>query len=320
MADQENNAHLFNHIKTNHMNRIKDFEVIIIGGSYAGMSAAMALGRSLRQVLIIDGGRRCNYQTPHAHNFLTHDGEKPGVIAEKAKTEVLSYDTITWVDDVAVSGTKTADGFTINTVNNKTYTAQKLLFATGIKDIMPEIPGFSACWGISVVHCPYCHGYEFRGAQTAILAEGKKALHLISLVSNLTKDLSLLTKEKEAFSPAEREKLDLHHIDIIEDELTEIVHENGNIKHLCFKNGSQKEVKALYAAVPFVQSSAIPMSLGCELTENGHIKVDGMQATTVNGVYACGDNSSMLRSIANAVYGGNLAGAMLNKALTDEQF
>jgi thioredoxin reductase len=302
------------------MKGTKHFEVIIIGGSYAGLSAAMALGRSLRHVLIIDSGLRCNRQTPHSHNFLTQDGEDPSVIAGKAKKEVLNYDTLEWIDDLAVSGSKTEDGFTITTHKGDEFSSKKLLFASGIKDIMPEIPGFAACWGISVVHCPYCHGYEFRNQDTAILANGPKALHLASLVNNLTKKLSILTMGKANFSEAERVKLDYNQIEIIEEEVAAIEHENGRLKCLNFKNGTNKEIDVLYAALPFTQSSDIPTALGCELTETGFIKVSEMQATSVPGVYACGDNSGMLRSIANAVYSGNLAGAILNKALIDDLF
>lgn len=302
------------------MKSTKNYEVIIIGGSYAGLSAALALGRSLRHVLIIDSGMRCNRQTPHAHNFLTQDGEDPGAIAEKAKREVLKYDTVEWIDDLAVSGSKTQNGFVISTQHGAEFNSQKLLFASGIKDTMPEIPGIAACWGISVVHCPYCHGYEFRNQKTAILANGPRAFHLASLVSNLTKEVSILTMGKANFSETERERLNHHQIEIIEEEVAAIVHENGHIKHLSFKDGSEQAFGAVYAAAEFVQSSDIPVALGCELTEPGFIKVSGMQATTVPGVYACGDNSGMLRSIANAVYSGNLAGAVLNKELTEEQF
>lgn len=302
------------------MKSSKNYEVIIIGGSYAGLSAALALGRSLRHVLIIDSGMRCNRQTPHAHNFLTQDGEAPGAIAEKARQEVLKYETLEWIDDLAVSGSKTEKGFVISTQQGAEFNSQKLLFASGIKDIMPEIPGFAACWGISVVHCPYCHGYEFRNQKTAILANGPRAFHLASLVSNLSKEVSILTMGKANFSETERERLNRQHIEIIEEELAEIVHENGHVKYLSFKDGGEKTFNAIYAAPEFVQSSDIPVALGCELTEQGFLKVNNMQATIVPGVYACGDNSGMLRSIANAVYSGNLAGAVLNKELTEEQF
>jgi len=142
---------------------MNNFDVIIIGGSYAGLSAALALGRSLRKVLIMDSGLPCNRSTPHSHNFLTHDGERPAVIAEQARTKVLAYKTVTWWNGLAVSGRKTGSGFEIITQNDGIFYGRKLIFATGIRDILPDIKGFAECWGISVIHCPYCHGYEFRG-------------------------------------------------------------------------------------------------------------------------------------------------------------
>ena len=298
----------------------KLFDVIIVGGSYAGLSAAMALGRSLRDVLIIDSGLPCNRQTPHSHNFITQDGEAPAAIAAKAKAQVLAYDTVQFISDLAVSGKKSENGFTIATQRNGDLFAKKLIFATGIMDILPDIKGFAECWGISAVHCPYCHGYEFRHQNTGILANGEKAFHLASLVHNLTDNLTILTSGKADFSSEQMAKLTKHNIQIIPTEIAKIEHHGGYIKHVIFENNNQVSFEAVYAAVPFVQHSEIPSDLGCELTEHGYIKVDNFQKTTVEGIFACGDNSNPMRSVANAVYSGNLTGAMVNKALVDEQF
>jgi thioredoxin reductase len=298
----------------------KELEVIIIGGSYAGLSAAMALGRSLRNVLIIDSGLPCNRQTPHSHNFITHDGEKPAAITKAAKQQVLKYETVKFLNGLAVSGAKTENGFSIATETGEVFQAKKLVFATGIKDIMPDVKGFAECWGISVVHCPYCHGYEIRNQKTAIMANGPKAFHLASLVNNLTDYLTILTAGKADFSEDQLQKLDKHGIKIIEKEVSAIEHEKGYLKKIVFKDGSKENFSAAYGAVPFVQHSDIPLALGCELDENGYIKVDHFLKTTIQGVYACGDSSTMMRSVANAVYGGNLAGALVNMELTEEHF
>jgi thioredoxin reductase len=296
------------------------FEVIIIGGSYAGLSAAMALGRSLRNVLIIDSRLPCNRQTPHSHNFITQDGEKPGVIAEKAKAQVLKYNTVKFHPGLAVSGEKTENDFEIITQTGEAFQAKKLIFATGIKDIMPDIKGFSECWGISVIHCPYCHGYEFRNQKTGIMANGEKVFHLASLVNNLTNNITILTSGKADFKAKQIAKLKNHNIKVVETEVTGTEHENGHIRKITFSDRSKIDFNAVYAAIPFTQHSDIPVSLGCELTEQGYIKVDNFQKTTIEGVFACGDNTAMMRSVANAVYSGNLTGAMVNKILTDEQF
>ena len=296
------------------------FDVIIIGGSYAGLSAAMSLGRSMRKVLIIDSGKPCNRSTPHSHNFITQDGEKPAAIAQKAKDQVLKYDTVKWMDAAAARGVKTAHGFEITTQAGDNFSAGKLVIATGINDEMPHIKGFEACWGISVIHCPYCHGYEFRGKNTGIMANGERAFHLASLVNNLTDNITLFTSGKADLSDEQISKLATHNIKITTTEIGSIEHDAGRIKKIFLVDGSTVDVDALYASIPFTQQSNIPASLGCEITTEGHIKVDDFQQTTVEGVFACGDNSSLMRSVANAVHRGNLAGAMVNKALTDEQF
>lgn len=296
------------------------FDAIIIGGSYAGLSAAMALGRSLKNVLIIDSGKPCNIQTPHSHNFITHDGKTPKEISTEAKLQVLKYDTVTFYEGLAMSGKKTDLGFEITTQAGDTFSAKKLIFATGVKDLMPGIKGFSECWGISVVHCPYCHGYELRTKKTGIVANGERAFHLASLVNNLTDNITLLTSGKADLKPEHLQKLDKHHIKIVETEISEIEHHNGHVKQVIFSDKTKMDVEALYAVVPFTQHTDIPASLGCELTEQGYIKVDAFQKTNVEGIFACGDNSSMMRSLANAIYTGNMSGAMVNRELTEERF
>jgi len=169
--------------KFNKMTDNKNFDVIIIGGSYAGLSSAMALGRSLRNVLIIDNGQPCNIQTPHSHNFLTQDGKTPKEISELAKQEVEKYETVKFYKGLAISGIKSGDGFEITTDKKDKFTAKKLIFATGLKDLMPDIKGFAACRGISIIHCHYCHGFEYRNQNTGIITNGTKAFHLASLVN-----------------------------------------------------------------------------------------------------------------------------------------
>src|SRR5690606_14215659 len=154
----------------------------------------------------------------------TQDGQSPSVIRELAKAQVLAYPTVQWLDDTAVKGEKVQDGFLINTASGQSVMTKKLIVATGIKDMLPDIKGFADCWGISVVHCPYCHGYEFRNQKTGILANGDKAFHLASLVKNLTDDLTILTAGKADFNPEQRSKFEKHNIKVVETEVTEIEH------------------------------------------------------------------------------------------------
>lgn len=302
------------------MNPTKYFEAIIIGGSFAGLSAAMALGRSLRQVLILDSGKPCNEQTPHSHNFITQDGEKPDVILQKAKSQALAYPTINFRSDLVTDVRKIRDGFEIMTISEQTFKAKKLIIATGIRDILPEIKGFRDCWGISVIHCPYCHGYEFRAKKTAIWARGDRAYHLSMLVSNLTDTLSLIGSTSAGFSPSQLEKLNKNGIEFIEKEPREIHHQAGYLTQVEFEDGTKVPFDAVYADVPFELPGNWIQNLECKITEAGRIEVDQFQQTSIPGVFACGDSTSPMRSVAFAVAQGNIAGAMVNGILAAEKF
>jgi thioredoxin reductase len=214
----------------------------------------------------------------------------------------------------------TTTGFEIQTETGETFTSRKIIFATGIKDIMPGIPGFSECWGITIIHCPYCHGYEVRHQKTGILGNGAYGFGFSSLISNWTNDLTLYTNGKSDLTPEQTAKLQRHNINIVEDEIGKLDHENGNLRHIIFKNGKSAEVKALYTHIPFVQHCAIPRSLGCELNSDGYVKVDPSQKTSIHGIFACGDNTSRMRTVANAVAMGTTAGMVVNREIIEENF
>lgn len=297
-----------------------EYEVIIIGGSYSGLSAAMALGRSLRKTLVIDSGKPCNEQTPHSHNFLTQDGKSPKEIAESAQKQVSEYETVHFHKGKAIDAKKSENGFEITTEKGEKFHSKKLIIATGLVDEVPDIKGFQESWGISLIHCPYCHGYEYKGKKTGIIANGDKAVHISSLVKNLTEDVTILTQGKSNFTEEQMEKLKRNNIQIIEHEISELKHDNGIVESIIFSDQTEMKFEAVYGAFPFHQHSDIPKNIGCEFTEFGHIKTDHFQKTNIPGVFVCGDNSSMMRSVSNAVMTGNVAGAMVNMELVTDCF
>ncbi|MES2588425.1 MAG: NAD(P)/FAD-dependent oxidoreductase [Bacteroidota bacterium] len=302
------------------MEENKQFDVIIIGGSYAGLSAGMALGRALRKVLIIDSGKPCNMQTPHSHNFITQDGKTPKEISSLAKLQVEKYETVKFYSGFATNGLKTENGFEITTQSKDKFTAKKLIFASGVKDLMPDINGFSECWGISVIHCPYCHGYEYKNEKTGILSNGDMAFETAKLIHNWTKDLRIFTNGKSTFSAEQENQLKKHKIDIIENEIDFIKHTHGQLESLVFNDKTSIKLTALYAKPAFEQHCDIPLQLDCEFTEYSLLKVDPFQKTNVEGVFACGDNTTMLRTVSNAVAMGGLAGVMASRELISEEF
>ncbi len=298
----------------------QSFDAIIVGGSYSGLAAAMALGRALKKVLVIDSGKPCNAQTPHSHNFLTQDGSAPAEIAQKAKDQVRQYKNVSFFQGIAASGEKTHNGFEIKTADGTLFQAAKLIFATGIKDIMPRIEGFSECWGISVIHCPYCHGYEVRSTRTGILGNGESAYEFSRLISNWTDDLTIYTNGKSTITSQQLVELEKHKIRVVEKEIKKLDHTAGQIHNIVFKDGTKSFLTALYSPRPFQQHCQIPESLGCALTAESYLETDAFQETTVPGIYACGDNASKMRTVANAVATGTNAGISASKKLILEQF
>ncbi|MGB5819025.1 MAG: NAD(P)/FAD-dependent oxidoreductase [Saonia sp.] len=297
----------------------KNFEVIIVGGSYAGLSAAMTLGRSLRKVLLIDSGKPCNGQTPRSHNFITQDGVAPKEIAEKAKNQVLQYETVKYLNDLVGSVSKENNAFTIRTMSNAVFTSDKMLFATGVKDIMPEINGFAECWGISVLHCPYCHGYEVRNQNIGILANGEIAFDMCKLIQNWTNKLTLFTNGPSNLTTVQKDFIKKLNIPIIENRLTALNHTKGYLDNISFRNRKAMDIDAIFSRVDFEQHSTLPIELGCDLTDQGHITIDFSQKTSVAGVFAAGDNTTPFRTVSLAVSAGTKAGAFINMELIEEQ-
>lgn len=302
------------------MDNIQKYEVIIVGGSYSGLAAAMTLGRALRKVLIVDAGEQCNRQTPFSHNFLTQDGISPRKIIEIGRNELDRYATIEFKNDFVESIVQQEQVFQLQTAGGKIFFAEKIVFATGISDQLPRVDGFADCWGISILHCPYCHGYEVSGRKTGVLANGDAGFEYVSLISNWTKDLTVFTNGKSTFTDEQLIRLKSHQIEVKGGNIEQIKHHDGKLEALVFDDQSDCEMDVLYFRTPFVQSCSLPVSLGCELTNDGYIKIDAALQTTINGIYACGDNSSPNRTVSNAVATGHKVGMSLNKEIIRAAF
>lgn len=297
------------------------YDVIVVGGSYAGLSAAMALGRSLRRVLVVDSGLPCNRFTPHSHNFITQDGEQPAVIAAKARAQVEAYDSVQFVQGLVKDAWKEGEQFLVQTATGETYGALRLLFATGITDIMPaNMPGFADCWGISVAHCPYCHGYEVRGKKLGLFGNGELAFEFTRMLYQWSKDLTLFTNGPSTLTAVDDNKLQSHNISIVTTPVKQLLHSNGHIHGVELADGVVVKVDAVFAKPAFHQQCDVPAKLGCKFTNHGHIETDDYGKTSVPGVYAAGDNSSFFRSIAGATAAGNKTGAWINRELIEAYF
>ncbi|WP_394886210.1 FAD-dependent oxidoreductase [Mesorhizobium sp. AaZ16] len=153
------------------------FDVIIIGGSYAGMAAALQLLRARRQVLIIDAGQRRNRFASHSHGFLTHDGADPAEIANRAREQLSRYGTLSWIDGAAETAEGARNAFKVTLADGNVAEGNRLLFATGVSDALPNVEGLEERWGRSLFQCPYCHGYELERGRLGVIATGAGSLH-----------------------------------------------------------------------------------------------------------------------------------------------
>jgi len=301
------------------MKNNQEFDVIIVGGSYAGLSAAMTLGRSLRSVLIIDSGNPCNKQTPHSHNFITQDGATPKEISRIAKSQVLAYSTVQLLNDLVISANKTKEGFEVSTNSVTTIKAKKILFATGVKDIMPKIKGFAECWGITVLHCPYCHGYEVAHKNLGLIANGDTAFDLCILIQQWSNNLVLFTNGKSELNKEQYALIKKLDIKIIETKIAQLNHKKGVVKSVELIDGTKKNITAIFSRVPSKQHCEIPIQLGCKTTETGHIEVNFFQKTNIDGLYCAGDNTTPFRTVSAATASGTKAAVFINTEILKEE-
>jgi thioredoxin reductase len=293
-------------------------DVIIIGGSYAGLSAALQLGRARRDVLIIDEGKRRNRFADHSHGFLTQDGVDPAVIAAEARAQVMEYKTVNWLSARADRAARieasdgVPPGFEV-TANGKRYQARRLLLATGVKDILPAIPGLSERWGKSVFHCPYCHGYELNQGRIGVIAGSELSMHHALMLPDWGPTTFLIN---DAFEPDTDQLQNLAARGVtVERSPIEAITGHADIQ---LADGRTLPFAGLFTLAPFEMASPIAGELGLDFEQGpvgSTIKTDPMKETSMPGVFACGDAARPMASVALAVGDGNLAGAGLHRSL-----
>jgi len=297
------------------MESIQKVDITIIGGSFSGLSAALSLVRSLRKVLVIDSEKPCNANTPASHNFTTHDGKPPGEIRTLALNDLNHYPNFQLMIGEVLSIEKVKSGFLLRGNGFTDVQTDKIIFATGLKDVLPDIPGFFPSWGKSVIHCPYCHGYENIGNTTGLWMNEDGIFEHSKFLNHWSKELTVYTNGPIQFSKEENSKLEKEGINIVSEAVKALIHVEGQISAIQLVSGKKIPIQALYARLPMVQHSKLPEQLGCKLLPSGHIEVSNFYETSVPGVCAVGDMASMFRSVAHAVHSGNIVGAMLNRSM-----
>lgn len=296
-------------------------DAVIIGGSVAGLSAALVLGRSRRRVVVLDTGKPCNHFTHASHGFFTRDGIEPAELAAVGREQLAAYPSVELRAVEAVGVSPVRGGFEVRLADGEALTARKVLLAYGLRDALPAVDGIEALWGKSVFHCPYCDGWEIRDQPVAIYGNSDAALHQTWLLRNLTADLVLCTGG--AASPAveaARERLAKYGVRIIETPIAHVKSSGSQLEAIVFADGAALPRRAIFVRPDSSHSAPFAHDLGCAIAEAGFIEVDRLGQTSTAGVYAAGDIANPFRSVAVASAGGSTAAAGINHALVTEDF
>ncbi|SIR09913.1 Thioredoxin reductase [Rhizobium sp. RU20A] len=296
-------------------------DAIIIGGSYAGLSAALQLGRARRRVLIIDEGVRRNRFAAHSHGFLTQDGVDPAVIAQRARDQVLAYPTVRLLsaraERVQRLKVRDEDGAAFDVIaDGARFAARRLLLATGVTDTLPAIPGLAERWGRSVFHCPYCHGYELDRGPIAVIAGSALSMHHALMLPDWGPTTLLLNT---AFEP-DADQLSALSARGTNVERSPVVGITGHAD-ITLADGRTLPFAGIFALAEVTQASPFADQLGLAMDDSpigAMIRTSATKETSIPGVFACGDAARISGSVALAVGDGNMAGAALHRSLMFE--
>ena len=294
------------------------YDVIIVGGGPAGLSAALMLGRSCRRVLVCDAGHPRNAASRAVHGFLTRDGIAPREFLRVAREQLRPYDTVTIRDiEVTAAECRGDSRFQVSLADGSRHESRKLLIATGVADNVPAIPGFRELLGVGVFHCPYCDGWEVRDRPLAVYGRGARGLGLSLELTGWSRDLVLCTD-----GPAEidADGLDRLHRNGVAVRHERIVRLEGRdrLEQIVFQEGDPLQRDALFFTAGQTQQSKLALILGCELNDKGTVRTGKYESTHLPGLYVAGDASRAVQWVVVAAAEGAEAAFAINTDLLQE--
>lgn len=289
-------------------------DVIVIGGGAAGLSAALVLGRARRRVVVIDSGDPRNAPAAHMHGYLSRDGMPPADLLRQGREEAAGYG----VELVPGRVVSAEPGFSVRLTDGSTMAARRLLLATGATDVLPEIPGAAERWGRDFLHCPYCHGWEVRDQRLGVLATGPGSVEHAHLVRQWSDELLFFAHTHE-LAGDEREQLEARGIGVVDGEVRRLVVEQDQLAGVELADGRVVERTAFFIRPGLRPRLDGPLEeLGCELDELGFVRVDGVGATSVSGVWAAGNVANPRAQVITAAGEGSAAAIAINSDLVQE--
>jgi thioredoxin reductase len=293
------------------------YDAIIIGGSFAGLTAAMMLARARRPILVIDAGAPRNRFASHSHGVLAQDGRSGGEILADARAQLAAYPTVTMLQGTVVEATGQDGAFSVRTEDGTVAEGRKLLLATGVADTLPDIPGLRERWGKTVLHCPYCHGYEIGGGSIGVLATLPTSARLAGIVADWG-DVTFFANGGPQPDDEERAMLERRKVRIEAAPVAAVEGPGTEMEGIRLEDGRLVPVRALFVPSFMRMASPLAEALGCAFDETPAgtlIRTDTMKLTTVPGVYAAGDAAYGPGNITLASADGVRAGMGLHHAL-----
>lgn len=304
------------------MSENETYDVVVIGGGAAGLSGAMALGRSRRRVLVVDAGEPRNAPAGHAHNYLGREGVSPLELLEDGRAEVAAYG-VEVVADRVVGLSGAIEDFLVTTEGGRRYGARRVLATGGVVDELPDVPGLAERWGVDVLHCPYCHGWEVRDQAIAVLATTPMAAHQALLFRQLSDDVVVVVHDGIALPDEEVERLGAIGVRFAHGTPREVVTDGGALVGLRLADGSVLERQAIVvASKPHVRADHLgPLGIEPQPFEMGGavlgsvIAVEPTGATAVPGIFAAGNATDIAMTLMASAAHGNRVGAWINAEL-----
>lgn len=300
--------------------RAKHIDVTIVGAGAAGLNAALVLGRARRNVLLCDDGRQRNEVASQMHGFLSRDGFPPQKLLDVGRDELRRYATVDVVSGRVDAIEPSGDAFTIRLDSGEQIRTNRILFATGMRDDLPDVPGMTACWGKSVHVCPYCDGWEVRDRKLAVYGSLRSGVELATELYRWSDDVVVIAPESEALSPDLRRWLENARVTIVESPLRRLIEHGGKLEGLELADGRRVSCDALFLSTALRQHSDLPQRLGCRFEKNGTLEVDATNQTSVRGAYAAGDCVTHRHQVIIAAASGARAAISLNEDLVRRDF
>ncbi|MEH6720091.1 MAG: NAD(P)/FAD-dependent oxidoreductase [Aurantimonas endophytica] len=292
-------------------------DAIVVGGSFAGLSAATYIARGRRSVAVIDAGAPRNRFAAHSHGFLAQEGSNPGAILAAARQQLAAYEGLSLIAATALDARRTDDGFAVVLDRGETLEAARLVLAFGLTDLLPDVPGLRERWGRSVLHCPYCHGYELAGQRLGVLHTAPHSIHQAMLIAEWG-PTTLFLDGKEMPDAATQDELARRGVQIEPSPVLALEGDDGTLSHVALGDGRELSLDALYIAAPTQLNSDLAGRLGCAIVEGPlgpMIQTDADRMTSIPGVFAAGDIARAPHSVAWAASDGVTAGVALHRSL-----